>query len=404
MLYIRSHRADQELALAVTAGGRVSALRPDWSGGELRLESLVATPHQLRFRARGRVRASWYTLAADQLLSLRLQVVGRSAELLTLRLNLATRDGQSFMLRFRHRELDREEEACDLAMRLARCLGFRIYGIEHRGPLDLVARPGPESESPYRAGHLLPIPRRDEPIDYSERPPSLEESWGESSADASGFLLREGWQITTWKPGVGVALRRPGKSHAAALPSTILLKAPLLVLGGLLGAVFIWGILTLAFLLALVPVFLVFLVLGSDPPMLLAYLIGLVSAGAGLYGLFLGAGGAWLTLQRWHRSSMEHRQILDWQTETIRREEGGQPRWSEDFKAVRRVALRRVREGVWARELACMYLILECAGGERELCRFVAPSEEEEDEIEKMSRELARALKVAFSQSPSDSA
>jgi len=335
------------------------------------------------------------SVPVEDITALRLRVIGKTAESLLLRLSITLSTGEPpVKAEFCVDALDRDDEAIDLALRIARCSGLRGYRIRHRTPADVELARSPDMLATYRtAVIMMPVPTSDGPIDYEAHsapsraePVPLSDVVEPSKKLGEDWQINDGWQIDQWKPGDQVQLSRPGLARLQAALLTALIRVPLTAISVVGGTAVLWGAAVLALLVFLSPFLFYAMLHGNDPPIAVAYIVGVFGALSGLFGVGWSVLAVTRLVEHGHRTSLARMVTLDWTSLELIEHWGGHETKRMPFDTIE-TAVTRLEES-W------ISLVLLLPGDDQELFRVLNPTKEQVQTIDALTDELCGALKA----------
>jgi hypothetical protein len=187
--------------------------------------------------------------SSSEIHGMRLRVVNKDGGGLVLKLTLRSSRvaAQEVNAIFRVAALDRNDEAVELALAMARCLGFEGYRIREGDPPDVELSPTHSAGvDPYRgAATARPIPPAGEAIDFTlfgvhdfvEPEPELP-SFEPADAPEDKFT----WRVTSWEPGRKIVLSNGGRSALVATLLAALVWFPLALVAWPVVGLMFWSI------------------------------------------------------------------------------------------------------------------------------------------------------------------
>ncbi len=399
VLDVREHRPGRSLLLRSAGAAPRSTARQLWNRlvsrrvdaeRELELEELrcdagsgVMVLREAWTWARGSRRC---TVVAADVSTIRVRVAGVDGDRLVLSLTVTLSTvAPRIRARFCVAELDRNDEVVDLALRIARCLGLAGYYVRHRDPADVelvrAADAGPAFRTPAT---FRPVPAVDEPVDYSApaAPARTAAPPRERAAPVEPWVGHDGWVIDTWRPGEVVRVSRPGRSRAATLALAALVWTPLAAAGTAAVGGLIWLVIMLCYgLVVLLPALLIAWLLGTDPPMVVAYLTGLVAVGAGIYAVYEPGSALFGKVRLAYAGSLGQTRVVDWATRTFTARAGGRVSWSVQLEHIDGAQVRAIEVQDDGRSRWAVVLEVLCSPVDRPLFTLVEPTAEDAAEL-----------------------
>jgi hypothetical protein len=338
-------------------------------------------------------------VAVDEIDVVRLRVVETAgvARILELTITFASGD-TGLQARFRVADLDRDDEAVDLALRIARCAGLGGYCVRGREPADVELVLEADQGAPFRTSQRWrPVPRDDEPIAYEARAAVEIEAAPEAlGEDTIGhWRLANRWQVDHWRAGERIELSRPGLVRGRAFP-WVLTRLPAALARTVLfgGLVFVGLALTMAVFGSVVA----FVTLsigdcyGTSGPMEAAVPDVALTAVIICAALALASGGAYAyrKLADAYDEQLSGRRVLDWREGELVENAGGRLRRRTPLSELGGVIAHRTaaRDG----GLRSVSVALEHPESDRLLCRWSHPTKEVAAQLEDVIDGLEASL------------